>query len=58
MAASAPQAVRRSAPGAYILTISTDDRAYYVSAKNEAELVRWRDAIFEVAEAWNNTPDE
>ncbi len=58
VAASAPQAVRRSAPGAYILTISTDDRAYYVSAKNEAELVRWRDAIFEVAEAWNNTPHE
>jgi hypothetical protein len=55
---TAPDKVRRSAPGAFTLTIQTEEREYYLSARSEADLVAWRDSIYHVAEVWNNEDDE
>lgn len=53
-----PEKVRRGAPGAFTLTVQTEKREYYMSARSETDLVQWRDAIFQVAEIWNNEDDD
>lgn len=50
----APEDVRRRAPTAFILSVVTTDRTFYMAFDSEDDLEAWRNSIMTVAEAWND----